>query len=62
MLGLGYDSISVAPKLVPEIKYAVRRTPAEVACELARQALAQPNTEGVQAVLEEARERLLGTL
>jgi phosphotransferase system enzyme I (PtsI) len=58
LLGMGYDSISVASQFVPEVKYAVRRTRSEVARELARRALAEETSQGVRDVLEEVRSRL----
>jgi phosphotransferase system enzyme I (PtsI) len=58
LLGMGYDSVSVAPNLLNEIKYAVRRTPASEAAEIARAALAESSSEGVRRVLQEVRERL----
>lgn len=60
LLGLGYDSVSVAPGFHPEIKYAVRRTTAAEAVALAAEACAQRDSRGVRDLLERARERLLG--
>jgi signal transduction protein with GAF and PtsI domain len=58
LLGMGYDAVSVAPNLLNEIKYAVRRTPATEATEIARAALAETSSEGVRRVLQQVRERL----
>jgi phosphotransferase system enzyme I (PtsI) len=58
LLGMGYDSISVAPQFVPEIKYAVRRVSAEDARTFAAEALAQVTSTGVRSVLERIRVRL----
>jgi phosphoenolpyruvate-protein kinase (PTS system EI component) len=58
LLGMGFDAVSVAPNLLNEIKYAVRRTPASEAAEIARAALAEKSSEGVRRVLQEVRERL----
>jgi phosphotransferase system enzyme I (PtsP) len=58
LLGMGFDAVSVAPNLLNEIKYAVRRTPASEAAEIARAALAETSSEGVRRVLQEVRERL----
>jgi phosphotransferase system enzyme I (PtsP) len=60
LLGLGYDSVSVAPGFHPEIKFAVRRTTAQQAADLASEALAQRNSGGVRALLERTHARLLG--
>lgn len=58
LLGMGFDGVSVAPNFLNEIKYAVRRTPAAEAAEIARQALAETTCEGVKRVLQGVRERL----
>jgi phosphotransferase system enzyme I (PtsI) len=58
LLGMGYDSISVAPQFLPEIKYAVRRISAADARVFAEEALAQVTSKGVRAVLERIRVRL----
>jgi phosphotransferase system enzyme I (PtsP) len=58
LLGMGFDSVSVAPNLLNEIKYAVRRTPSSEAAEIARAALAERTSEGVRGVLNQVRERL----
>ncbi len=58
LLGLGYDSVSVAPSFVPEIKYAVRRTTLQLAREEAREALAQKTSDDVRRVLARIRARL----
>lgn len=60
LLGLGYDTVSVAPGFHPEIKFAVRRTSARQAADMAREALAQRDSGGVRAVLERTHARLLG--
>jgi phosphotransferase system enzyme I (PtsI) len=59
LLGLGYDSLSVAPQFVPEIKYAVRNSRHVELVQLAREALAQETAAGVRAQLEQASRRLL---
>lgn len=59
LLGLGYDSVSVAPGFHPEIKYAIRRTGAAEAADLARSALVQRDSGGVRALLEQTRARWL---
>jgi len=59
LLGLGFDSISVAPGFHPEIKFAVRRTTAQEAAELARKALSQRDSGGLRALLDGLREKWL---
>jgi len=58
LLGLGYDSISVSPQFVAEIKYAIRRTKLVDAREHAREALAAASSAGVHRVLEGIRKSL----
>lgn len=58
LLGMGYDAVSVAPNFLGEVKYAVRQTPLTDARELARRAASQDSSDGVRAVLAEARDRL----
>ncbi len=58
LLGMGYDSVSVAPAFHPEIGYAVRRTRASDARALAQQALAATDSEGVRAVLARIQDGL----
>jgi len=58
LLGMGYDSVSVAPQFLPEIKYAVRRTTSETAREFVDQALAQDTSQGVRDVLGRIRDML----
>ena len=55
---LGYDSVSVAPYFLPEIKYAVRRTTLAAAQDLAAEVLAADSVEGVKRALSTMRERL----
>ncbi len=58
LLGFGYDSVSVAPQFVPEVKFAVRRTEMAQAQEWGERALACSSSERVRAVLSEIRETL----
>ena len=58
LLGMGYDALSVAPNFLGEVKYAIRETPLGEAQEIARRALAERSSDGVRAVLAEARDRL----
>jgi phosphotransferase system enzyme I (PtsP) len=60
LLGMGYDSVSVAPNFVPEIKYAVKRTSLEDARRLAQDVGQCVDVESVRRVLTAAREHLLG--
>ncbi len=55
LLGMGFDSISVAPQFVPEIKYAVRRTNSTHARALATEVLDQATTREVHRVLARIR-------
>ncbi|NOT32252.1 MAG: phosphoenolpyruvate--protein phosphotransferase [Planctomycetes bacterium] len=55
LLGFGYDSVSVAPQFVPEIKYAVRHSRHADLVELAAQVLAQDTAQGVRAQLDRVR-------
>jgi len=59
LLGLGYDSVSVAPQFVPEIKYAVRSTAHSEARSLAEEVLAQETAAGVREIMERVDRRLL---
>jgi phosphotransferase system enzyme I (PtsI) len=60
LLGMGYDSVSVAPNLVPENKPAVRHSSWRDARELARLAGLETTSSGVRGVLEDAKQRLHG--
>jgi len=60
LLGMGYESVSVAPQFIPEIKYAVRRTPLSAARERVREALSADTAAGVAAVLDQIRENVYG--
>jgi phosphoenolpyruvate-protein kinase (PTS system EI component) len=57
-LGLGNDSVSVVPMLLPEVKYAVRETSFAEARDIARLALEERTSEGVRSVLARSRQRL----
>jgi len=59
LLGLGYDSVSVAPGFLAEIKSAVRHIPYSEARQFACEALSQRDCDGVRAVLSRVRDRLL---
>ncbi len=61
LLGMGYDSISVAPQFIPEIKYAIRRTPLAEARSLVERALRERTASGVHAVLDALRSALYAT-
>ncbi|QDU66017.1 phosphoenolpyruvate--protein phosphotransferase [Engelhardtia mirabilis] len=58
LLGLGYDSVSVAPHFVPAIKFAVRRCTVEGARRFVRELLECSTTEGVKQALGRMREQL----
>lgn len=58
LLGVGFDSVSVAPNFVAEIKYAVRRTSRADARALADAVLACNDCESVRRTLADARVRL----
>lgn len=55
LLGLGYDSVSVAPQFVPEIKYAVRHSRRQDLLHMAERVLAQDTAQGVRAELDPLR-------
>ncbi len=56
--GMGYDSVSVAPHFVADIKYAIRKIPWAEARELADEALRQSVSRGVNDVIARIRARL----
>lgn len=58
LLGLGYDSVSVVPNFLSEIKYAVRQTTLPEARRIAAEAGAEITGEGVRSVLASVREGL----
>ncbi len=58
LLGLGFDSISVAPNFLPEIKDAIRGCTREEAQSLAARVLEQRTTDEVAATLSQMRDRL----
>jgi phosphoenolpyruvate-protein phosphotransferase len=58
LFGMGYDSVSVAPYFLPEIKSALRRTTLADMRQLALDALAQGSVEGVKRVLSSIRDAL----
>lgn len=60
LLGLGYDSVSVAPHFVPEIKYLLRRTTLARAKELAVAVTSERRGKDVRKLLREARRELYG--
>ncbi len=51
LLGMGYESVSVSPQFLPEIRFAVRRVDYSAVTEWARQALDQRASEGVRELL-----------
>jgi phosphoenolpyruvate-protein kinase (PTS system EI component) len=58
LMGMGYDSVSVVPHLLPQVKFAVRETPMTEAAELAASVVQESTVEGIGRVLARARERL----
>ena len=65
LIGLGYDTLSVASPALPLIKWLVRKVPASVCREAAAQALGAENARAVEAILRTAAQsyvdkRLLG--
>ncbi|MGE0441053.1 MAG: phosphoenolpyruvate--protein phosphotransferase [Gemmatimonadales bacterium] len=54
LLGLGYESLSVAPPTLPRVKWLVRKVPMTVCREAARAALDAATATEVQALLREA--------
>lgn len=60
LLGLGYDSISVAPQFIPEIKYAVRRTTQAAARAFAEEILSASSSVPVHRAFDRIRNSLYG--
>jgi len=60
LLGMGFDSISVAPQFIPEIKYAIRRATSTDAEQLVQEVLAQATSAEVRAILDRIRVMALG--
>lgn len=58
LLGMGFDTVSVAPFFYPGIKYAVRRTSAVEAREFSAQVLAASRVQGVRDVFSAFDARL----
>jgi phosphotransferase system enzyme I (PtsI) len=58
LLGLGYDSVSVAPNFFADIKYCVRRSSLQNVRALAAETLAQSTIEGVKRLLSSIRDQL----
>jgi len=58
LMGMGFDSVSVVPQMLPEVKYAVRETVLGEAQGIARSVLEQHTSAGVGRVLAQARDRL----
>ena len=65
LIGLGFDTLSVAPPTLPLVKWLVRQVPASVCRAAAAKALEADSPEEVSAILREAAQghvdkRLLG--
>jgi phosphotransferase system enzyme I (PtsI) len=58
LMGLGFDSVSVVPHLLSELKFAVREIAFSEAKSLAAQALCEDTSAGIGKVLAQARELL----
>jgi len=58
LMGLGYREVSLATSLLPEIRYAIRRTSTVEARELAEKALNAQTSAEIRTILDDARERL----
>ncbi len=58
LLGMGYDSVSVAPFFLSGLRFAVRETPFEECRRLAQRAVACRSAAVVRELLSEARSRL----
>ncbi|MEO6709677.1 MAG: putative PEP-binding protein, partial [Planctomycetota bacterium] len=56
LFGMGFDSVSVAPNFVPEIKYSVRKISHAQAAELAAAAVGARNANEVKEVVARCRE------
>ncbi|MEZ4455975.1 MAG: putative PEP-binding protein [Gemmatimonadales bacterium] len=54
LLGLGFESLSVAPPTLPRVKWLVRKVPMTVCREAARAALDAETATEVQSLLREA--------
>jgi signal transduction protein with GAF and PtsI domain len=54
LIGLGYDTLSVAPPALPLIKWLVRNVPAEVCRVAASKALAAATAPEINAILRDA--------
>ena len=58
LVGLGYDTLSVSPNFLAELRFALRQTTLDDARSLAGRVLAAGNPAAVRELLDEARERL----
>ncbi|MEE8146824.1 MAG: phosphoenolpyruvate--protein phosphotransferase [Longimicrobiales bacterium] len=58
LVGMGYDSLSVAPNFLADLRFAIRQTTMEQARELARLALKARSPVAVRALMGEAHRRL----
>ena len=60
LTGMGFDSLSVAPQFISEVKYALRRVSMDDARSYAAEALQQGTAAGVREVLGNVRRQLYG--
>ena len=61
LLGMGFNSVSVSPQFIPEIKYAIRRTTLDAARGYVEQVLAQATAGEIRAILDRIRVEALGS-
>jgi phosphotransferase system enzyme I (PtsI) len=61
LLGLGYDEVSVVPRMLPEVKFALRNVTHERARRAATDILACATSAEVQRTLGELRDHLYGS-
>jgi phosphotransferase system enzyme I (PtsI) len=59
LIGLGYDTLSVAPPALPLVKSVVRSVPRRIAADAARDALQATTPEEVEKILETAAQPYL---
>ena len=58
LLGMGYDSVSIAPQFLPELKYAIRRSTLAESRADVEEVVRQETVDGVRTVLERIRTRV----
>jgi len=58
LVGMGYQSLSMSPFFLAEVRYAIRQVSYAEARELAKRALDAKRSDEVRALLAQARDRL----